>query len=90
MSPGLIANLIDAVFLILGKSGKFLNARGNRICFIFEWICLIYWFFTDINRGLYAQAISVVVSFLIAIYGFRRWGKMKMEEKDEMDITKTS
>lgn len=40
---GLTANLIDACFLIFGKTGKFLNARGNRIFFLIDLICLCYW-----------------------------------------------
>ena len=74
---GLFANLVDAAFLTLGKTSKFLNARGNRICFLLDMVCLVYWFYIDIERGLYSQAISVVVSFGLAIYGFRNWGKMK-------------
>jgi nicotinamide riboside transporter PnuC len=74
---GLTANLIDAGMLIFGKGGKFLSARGNRICFLMDMVCLIYWFFMNIQRGLYSQAISAVVSFCICIYGFRRWGKNK-------------
>lgn len=77
---GLLANCIDACFLCLGKTGKFLNARGNRICFLIELVCLTYWFFIDINRGLYAQGISVIVSMCISVYGYRRWGK-RMQEK---------
>lgn len=72
---GLTANLVDAAFLVLGKTGKFLNARGNRICFICDSICLSYWFVMDIERGLYSQAVSVVVSLCLCFYGFRRWKK---------------
>lgn len=62
--------------LIFGKGGKFLNARGNRLCFIFDMICLTYWFYMNINRGLYSQATSALFSFGLCIYGFRRWGKL--------------
>lgn len=72
---GLTANIIDAVFLILGKTGKFLNARGNRVCFIIDAICISYWFFVDIDRGLYSQAASVIISAGIAMYGWRKWGE---------------
>jgi nicotinamide riboside transporter PnuC len=74
------ANIIDACFLILGKGGKILNARGNRICFLIDITCLIYWCYMDIQRGLYSQGISCVVSASIAIYGFIRWGKMQREK----------
>lgn len=79
---GLTANLIDACFLILGKSGKVLNARGNRICFLIDLVCLSYWFFMDIQRGLYSQGVSCIVSICISIYGFRNWGKLKKEKKN--------
>jgi nicotinamide mononucleotide transporter len=72
---GLTANLVDASFLVLGKTGKVLNARGNRICFICDMICLSYWFYIDIERELYSQAIGATISFCLCIYGFIRWGR---------------
>jgi nicotinamide riboside transporter PnuC len=72
---GLTANLIDATMLLFGKTGKFLNARGIRACFLIEIVCLSYWFYMDIQRGLYSQGISCLVSICICIYGYRRWGK---------------
>ena len=74
---GLLANLIDACFLVLGKTGKFLNARGNRICFICDLICLTYWMYIDIVRGLYSQGFGCLISMAICIYGFINWGKNK-------------
>ena len=75
---GLTANIIDACFLVMGKTGKFLNARGNRICFLIDMVCLVYWFYMDIERGLYSQAASVTVSFGLCIYGFINWGKRNL------------
>lgn len=57
---GFTANLIDACFLIFGKTGKILNARGKRICFLIDIICLSYWFYMDVRRGLISQGISCV------------------------------
>ncbi len=79
---GFTANIIDACMLIFGKGGKFLNARGNRICFLIDIICLSYWFYMDIARGLYSQGFSCIISIIICIYGFINWGKMKSERKD--------
>lgn len=76
---GITANIIDACFLIMGKGGKILNARGNRICFIIDMVCLSYWFYMDIQRGLFSQAASCCVSICIAMYGFVRWGKRDQE-----------
>lgn len=76
MNPfGLTANIIDFVFLCFGKYGKFLNARGQRICFIIDLVCICYWFFIDVQRGLYGQAASCFISTAIAIYGYRNWKK---------------
>lgn len=80
---GLTANLIDAVFMVIGKTGKVLNARGIRICFLFDITCLIYWVYIDIQRCLYSQAISAMISICICIYGFRRWGKLDMKKKQK-------
>jgi hypothetical protein len=73
---GLTANLIDACMLICGKTGKILNVRGNRYCFLIDIFCLAYWFYMDIQRGLYSQAVSASLSIFLCIYGFNRWGKM--------------
>ena len=79
---GLTANLVDAFMLVIGKGGKFLNARGNRICFLIDILCLSYWFFMDISRGLYSQGASCVVSIVICAYGFYNWGRRaKKNEK---------
>ncbi len=78
MNPfGFTANLLDLVFIILGKSGKFLNARGLRICFIIDTVCVGYWFYIDIERGLFAQAASCLLTIGINIYGWNKWGKDK-------------
>ncbi len=76
---GLTANIVDACFLVLGKGGKILNARGNRICFLVDLVCLSYWFFMDIQRGLISQGCSCLISMGICIYGFIRWGKMNIK-----------
>ena len=68
--------------LCLGKTGKFLNARGNRVCFLIDLVCLTYWLYMDLNRGLYAQGLSCFISMGLSIYGYIRWGKMQNKEKD--------
>ncbi len=73
-------NLFDATFLLLGKGGKILNARGNRICFLIDIMCLSYWVYMDFIRGLYSQGTSAMISICICIYGFRRWGKIRHEQ----------
>ncbi len=61
--------------LCLGKGGKILNARGLRACFLVDLVCLSYWLYMDLNRGLIAQGCSCVVSMAICVYGYIRWGK---------------
>lgn len=78
----LTANLIDLGFLCLGKTGKFLNARGIRICFLIDVICLCYWMQIDIRRGLYSQGFSCVISMAICIYGFIKWGRKPPVSKE--------
>ena len=72
---GLSANLIDAFALCVGKTGKILNARGIRLCFLIDMGCLVYWIHMDFQRGLYSQGVSAMISFCIAGYGYRKWGK---------------
>lgn len=80
---GMTANLIDAVLLIFGKTGKILNAKKNKYCFVVDIICLSYWFYMNINRGLYSQGASAIVSIIISIYGFRNWSKNPHEQIKE-------
>lgn len=72
---GLTANIIDACVLLCGKTGKVLNARGMRACFLIDLCCLTYWVQMDFQRGLYSQGVSAIISMGICIYGYRRWGK---------------
>lgn len=80
MHIGWIAEFIDLIFIILGKGGKILNARGLKICFIIDIVCLLYWCYVDIQRQLYAQALSVSVGIIINIYGYSHWKKKKIGE----------
>jgi len=79
---GLTANLIDAGMLIFGKTGKILNARRNRYCFIIDIICLCYWIYMNVRRGLFSQVISAVVSIMIYSYAFYNWGKVDIKHKE--------
>ena len=72
---GLTANLVDAFFMVIGKTSKIMNARKIRYCFLLDIGCLSYWVYMDIMRGLYSQALSALISIFIAVYAFRRWGK---------------
>lgn len=88
MHIGWLAEAIDLIFIILGKSGKVLNARGLKICFLIDSICLLYWLYVDIERQLYAQAASVFVGLIINIYGWIHWSKNKIGENQNKDESK--
>jgi hypothetical protein len=72
---GFTSNCLDAFVIVVAKGGKVLNARKNRLCFIIDFFCLIYWCFMDMGRGLYSQSFGCIISILICIYGFKKWGK---------------
>lgn len=84
---GLTANLIDAIFMIFGKTAKFLNARKIRWCFIIDIGCLSYWIYMDIMRGLYSQAFSALISIAICTYGFINWGKKNEKRPTDSQAT---
>lgn len=70
-----IMELFDTIASILGKYGSWLNAKGRKICFIVWSLCIIYWFFRDIQLEMYSRAISCIVSLGINIYGYINWSK---------------
>lgn len=81
MHIGWLAEALDAIFILTGKTAKVLNARGLKIAFIIDSICLIYWCYVDIERQLYAQAVSVTIGLCINIYGYRKWTKLGIGSK---------
>lgn len=79
---GWLAEAIDLTFILLGKTGKVLNARGLKICFVIDSVCLLYWLYVDIERQLYAQAASVLVGIIINVYGWITWTRKKIGENN--------
>jgi nicotinamide riboside transporter PnuC len=79
-----IAEVLDASFSLLGKYGKWLNVKKNRLCFIVWSVSLTFWIFRDLYLGLYSQAFFCLVSLVFNFYGFYNWGKEgKKKEKSE-------
>jgi hypothetical protein len=39
----------------------------------------------DISRGLYSQGLSCIISMIICVYGFKRWGKNSPVTKKEIE-----
>ena len=67
------AELFDTLASLSGKYGRWLNARGQRLCFVIWSVCTIYWAIRDFNLGLYSQGIFCVFSVLLNIYGYINW-----------------
>jgi len=70
-----MGEITDLIFSIIGKAGRFLNARGKRVCFIVWIICLMYWTCRNYSLGLKVQTISTFISASLNVYGYITWGK---------------
>jgi len=70
-----LGELTDLIFTILGKTGRWFNVKGQRICFVIWNICLLYWIFRDLQLGLMVQAGGCLFSFCVHVYGFFNWKK---------------
>ena len=77
----ILGELTDLVFSLLGKVGRFLNAKGKRVCFIIWIVCLSYWTVRNYYLGLKVQTIGTFISAMINLYGFFSWGKDKKVKK---------
>lgn len=65
--------LFDTIFSLMGKYGRWLNARAKRSCFIIWTICVLYWAVRDLTLGLYSQAFFCTFSIILNLYGFFNW-----------------
>lgn len=75
MQINIIGELLDTIFSLTGKYGRWLNARGKRFCFILWSICCIYWISRDIHLHLYSQGFFCIFSLGLNIYGYFNWKK---------------
>ena len=75
-----MGELTDLVFTLIGKVGRFFNARGNRICFIIWTFGLIYWIYRDFSLGLKVQGFGCIYSLSMNIYGWFKWKKLRTKE----------
>ncbi len=69
----LFGEILDTLFSLLGKYGRWLNVKARRVCFIVWAVCAAYWTIRDIQLEVYSQAIFCVISIGIDIYGFFHW-----------------
>jgi nicotinamide riboside transporter PnuC len=70
-----VGELFDTIVSLSGKYGRWLNARGKRVCFLIWSIVSVYWSIRDFKIGLYSQAIFCIFSIALNLYGFFNWGK---------------
>ncbi len=68
-----MGELGDLVFTLLGKLGRWLNVRGNRVCFVVWTLCLAYWTVRNIQLGLVVQSLGCIFSMGFNLYGFWNW-----------------
>lgn len=71
----IIGEALDTIFSLLGKYGRWLNAKGKKICFIIWNICTLYWMCRDFYLGLYSQGVFCVFSLALNAYGWFNWKK---------------
>jgi nicotinamide riboside transporter PnuC len=80
MSINWAGEIFDTLISLLGKYGRWLNARGRRACFIIWSICTLYWAVRDFRLGLYSQAIFCLFSVALNAYGYVKWKRIKIDE----------
>lgn len=74
----LIGEVLDTIVSLSGKYGRWLNVKGNRICFLIWVGCATYWTVRDVYLELYSQAFFCVLSVGLNAYGFINWGKKRI------------
>jgi nicotinamide riboside transporter PnuC len=74
----LIGEIFDTCASLLGKYGRWLNAKGRRICFIVWGVVALYWVVRDLELQLYSQAFFCLCSIALDIYGYLNWKKKKI------------
>ena len=70
-----ISESLDTAFSLLGKYGRWMNAKGKKVCFIIWNICVLYWIVRNMYIGLYSQAIFCLVSVFINTFGYFKWSE---------------
>jgi len=68
-----MGELTDLIFTIIGKLGRWLNVKGQRICFVIWAFCLVYWVSRNLSMDLYVQAGGCIVSLILHLYGWWNW-----------------
>lgn len=70
-----MGELTDLIFTLLGKAGRWFNVKGQRICFVLWFFCLLYWTARNLELGLMVQSAGCIFSMGLHAYGFWNWKK---------------
>jgi nicotinamide riboside transporter PnuC len=70
-----LGELTDLIFSLLGKSGRYFNINGRKVCFLIWTFCVLYWAARNYLLGLKVQTVSCLISAAIHIYGYYTWKK---------------
>lgn len=65
----------DLIFTLMGYTGRWLNAKKKRICFIIWCFCVVYWCLRNMQLGLKVQSVACLITLGLNIYGFINWKK---------------
>lgn len=80
-----LSELLDTGISLLGKYGRWLNAKQKRVCFVLWNICTGYWVFRNFSMGLYSQTFFCFVSIALNTYAFFFWRK-KAADSDNSSL----
>ncbi len=84
MQINLIGEILDTIFSLSGKYGRWLNTRKNRWCFVIWIFCCCYWIVRDVQLHLYSQALFCLPSIALHIYGWYYWDKKDKKAEGKM------
>ena len=73
--------LMDTVFSLMGKYGRWLNNGGRKTCFVLWSICALYWSIRDVYLHLYSQAFFCLISLIMHAHGYWNWKRKGIGEK---------
>lgn len=83
MSINLVGEALDTVFSLSGKTGRFLNAKGKKICWPIWTVCAAYWSLRNLQMELYSQAFFAGTSVFLNLYGLWSWKKKGYDEQKD-------
>jgi hypothetical protein len=64
------------VFTLISLTGAWLNAIGYWESFILWTVANVFWFFHNVGKNSWAQAIVFLAYLISSIYGILIWGKL--------------